>query len=371
MSKKTILTTSFLALTLCANAQFNMLFTSDSDLPNSLVNKIEEDKHGMIWVATEDGLCRYNGSRFVTYRNIPTNPRSLSHNFIRTVCADSIGNVVIGTIGGVQVYNIHTDDFSPRISAENIGVAKGNVNSILRLADGEFFIGGSDPFTLHINPNGEISVKKNAFTGKTRDVHRVARTPDGNIWISRQADGVMYAEKNGKIHHVRNYDGSEYNFSSLCVAHDGNLYAGDVESGLYFYNPKTRHFDIVKGTEGIIKVRDVKTIPNSDNVCIATDGNGVMFFNIRTHQFVPSHKFDDPFVDISSQKAHSLFVNKHGDIWMALYQKGVFMVSHSSAPFGYLGRRSQKYDLIGDRCVTSTIETKDRKLWISTDNGGL
>ena len=371
MSKKTILTTSFLALTLAANAQFNMLFTSDSDLPNSLVNKIEEDKHGMIWVATEDGLCRYNGSRFVTYRNIPNNSRSLSHNFIRTVCADSIGNVIIGTINGVQVYNIQTDDFTPRISAENIGVVMGNVNAILRLADGEFFIAGTDAFTININQKGEITVKKNAFTGKTHSIHRIARTPDGRIWASRQAEGVMYAEKNGKLHNVRNYDGSEYNFSSLCVANDGNLYAGDVESGLYFYNPKTRHFDIVKGTEGILKVRDVKTIPNSDNVCIATDGNGVMFFNIRTHQFVPSHQFDDPFVDISSQKAHSLYVNKHGDIWMALYQKGVFMASHSSAPFGYIGRRSQKYDLIGDRCVTSILETKDRKVWISTDNGGL
>jgi signal transduction histidine kinase/ligand-binding sensor domain-containing protein/DNA-binding response OmpR family regulator len=371
MSNKTILTTSLLALSLCANAQFNMLFTSDSDLPNSLVNKVEEDKNGMIWVATEDGLCRYNGSRFVTYRNIPSNPRSLSHNFIRTVCADSVGNVVIGTIGGVQVYNIHTDDFSPRISAEKIGVAMGNVNSILRLADGEFFIGGIDPFTLHINSKGEISVKRNAFTGKTHDVHRSARTPDGKIWVSRQAEGVMYADKDGKIHNVRNYDGSEYNFSSLCVGHDGKLYAGDVESGLYFYNARTKHFDLVHGTEGIIKIRDMKAIPNSDNMCIATDGNGVMFFNIRSHQFVPSHRFDDPFVDISSQKAHSLYVSKHGDIWMALYQKGVFMASHSSAPFGYIGRRSQKYDLIGDRCVTSIIETKDRKLWISTDNGGL
>ena len=371
MSNKTILTTSLLALSLCANAQFNMLFTSDSDLPNSLVNKIEEDKNSMIWVATEDGLCRYNGSRFVTYRNIPSNPRSLSHNFIRTVCADSVGNVVIGTIGGVQVYNIHTDDFSPRISAEKIGVAMGNVNSILRLADGEFFIGGIDPFTLHINSKGEISVKRNAFTGKTHDVHRSARTPDGKIWVSRQAEGVMYADKDGKIHNVRNYDGSEYNFSSLCVGHDGKLYAGDVESGLYFYNARTKHFDLVHGTEGIIKIRDMKAIPNSDNMCIATDGNGVMFFNIRSHQFVPSHRFDDPFVDISSQKAHSLYVSKHGDIWMARYQKGVFMASHSSAPFGYIGRRSQKYDLIGDRCVTSIIETKDRKLWISTDNGGL
>ena len=223
MLKQTILTTSFLALSLCANAQFNMLFTSDSDLPNSLVNKVEEDKNGMIWVATEDGLCKYNGSRFITYRHNPTNPHSLSHNFIRTVCADSIGNVIVGTINGVQVYNIQTDDFTPRISAKEIGAKMGNVNSILRLADGEFFIGGTDAFTLQIDKNGEIKTKKNAFTGKTHEIHRVARTNDGFIWVSRQSDGVMYADKNGKLHHVRNYDGSEYNFSSLCVGREGIL----------------------------------------------------------------------------------------------------------------------------------------------------
>ena len=140
MSKQAILTTSFLALSLCANAQFNMLFTSDSELPNSLVNKVEEDKNGMIWVATEDGLCKYNGSRFITYRHNSANSNSLSHNFVRTICADSVGNVVVGTINGVQVYNIQTDDFTPRISAKEIGARMGNVNSILRLSDGVFFI---------------------------------------------------------------------------------------------------------------------------------------------------------------------------------------------------------------------------------------
>lgn len=371
MKIKPILTSALLALSLCANAQFNMLFTSDSDLPNCLVNKIEEDKHGIIWVATEDGLCRYNGSRFVTYRNIPSNPHSLNHNFIRTVCADDLGNILIGTFNGVQAYNMQTDDFTPPITAKNIGVTMGNVNAILKLADGEFFVGGSFAFNVIFGQNGEITVKKNAFTGKTRDVHRIARTPDGIIWVSRQADGVIYADKNDKIHEVKNYDGSQYDFSSLCVGPDGILYAGEVESGLYFYNQKTKHFDIVKGTESLLKIRDIIPMPNSDNLCIATDGNGVMIFNIRTHQFVTSHQFEDPFVDISSQKAHSLYVNKNGDIWMALYEKGVFMASHSSEPFGYIGRRSQKYDLIDDRCVTSIIETKEKKIWVTTDNGGL
>ena len=93
---------SILILLFCivlpARAQFNMLFTSDYDLPNSLVNCIAEDKDGMVWIATEDGLSRYNGSSFVTYKQIPGNPNSIQDNFVRCVCVDKRGHVFVGIL---------------------------------------------------------------------------------------------------------------------------------------------------------------------------------------------------------------------------------------------------------------------------------
>ena len=41
------------------------------ELSNSLINKIHQDHNGMIWIATEDGLNRYDGVKLTVYRHQP------------------------------------------------------------------------------------------------------------------------------------------------------------------------------------------------------------------------------------------------------------------------------------------------------------
>ena len=372
--------TSFLALAVTmflslfperAAAQFNLLFTSDSDIPNSLVNCIIEDKDGMIWVATEDGLLKYNGSRFVVYRHKKGNPHSIAHNFVRTICSDNHGNVLVGSISGLQVYRKYTNDFTQAIKPDDSFSPTANVDVIIRLADGDFFVGGTYAFVVHIDKDGTITTKKNELTGKVSDIHRAVQTPDGNLWVSRQGNGVMMLDTKGRIHHIKDKNGSEYNYAGFCIGSDKRLYACNAEAGLFVFNEKTRFFEPACGSGEVLKMRDIKAIPNSSLLCIATDGNGVKFYDCSSHSFVTSTQCEDPFIDLSSQKVHSLYINEAGDIWMALYQKGIFMAAHSTSNFGFIGRRSQKYDLIGDRCVTSIVQNHKDEIWVATDNGGL
>lgn len=62
-------TISFLSL-LC-HGQSYKFFTTDRELSSSLINKIYQDRNGMIWIATEDGLNRYDGAKFITYKHDP------------------------------------------------------------------------------------------------------------------------------------------------------------------------------------------------------------------------------------------------------------------------------------------------------------
>lgn len=355
----------------CMMAQFNMLFTSDHELPNTLVNKIVEDRDGIIWIATEDGLCRYNGSSFVTYYSDRSNRNSLQDNFVRSVCADSKGNLVVGTTVGVQLYRKRTNDFTPIVVDMDKGIRPSNVNYICLLKNGDYIIAGEQTYTLHIEDDGTPVAKPNVLTKKQGDIHCVTEDAKGNLWVLFHGNGVMKVDKKGRFTTVRDENSHGYDFSEFCTGNDGKLYAGSNIRGLYEYNEKTGHFDLIPGTEQIHKVRDMKKIPDSNTICVATDGWGVSFFDCATKSFVSSRKFDDPFVDISSQKVHSLFISKYGDIWMALYQKGVFMYSSAAVPFLYIGSRSHWNDLIGDRCVTSILQTRSGQIWTATDNGGL
>ena len=63
MMKHTILIL-FLFLSLLCHGQSYKFFTTDRELSSSLINKIYQDRNGMIWIATEDGLNRYDGDHF-------------------------------------------------------------------------------------------------------------------------------------------------------------------------------------------------------------------------------------------------------------------------------------------------------------------
>ena len=53
-----------LCLSSTSHGQEGKMFTVDKDLSSSMLNKIYQDRDGIIWIATEDGLNRYDGAKF-------------------------------------------------------------------------------------------------------------------------------------------------------------------------------------------------------------------------------------------------------------------------------------------------------------------
>src|SRR5689334_14782324 len=73
--------------------------TSDDGLAQNTVEAILQDRQGFMWFGTVDGLSRYDGYRFITYRNNPDDTNSLSQNHIRDLFEDKDGMIWIGTEG--------------------------------------------------------------------------------------------------------------------------------------------------------------------------------------------------------------------------------------------------------------------------------
>ena len=77
---KNVFTFLLLLFSLLCNGQSPKLFTTDKELSSSLINQIYQDRNGFIWIATEDGLNRYDGAKFTIYKHEPNNEHSLAHN---------------------------------------------------------------------------------------------------------------------------------------------------------------------------------------------------------------------------------------------------------------------------------------------------
>ena len=74
--------------------------TIDQRLSQSTVGSVYTAQDGRIWFATGDGISIYDGQSFeYLYRSADTE-EGLQDNYIRTIFADSVGRVWVGTYGG-------------------------------------------------------------------------------------------------------------------------------------------------------------------------------------------------------------------------------------------------------------------------------
>ena len=80
--------------------------TSEDGLPHDIVHSIIQDKKGFIWIGTANGLCRYDGSKLISFRNDPKDSLSLGGNNVRSLDLDANGRIWAGTFWkGLNLYD--------------------------------------------------------------------------------------------------------------------------------------------------------------------------------------------------------------------------------------------------------------------------
>ena len=75
------------------------------------VRKIIQDSWGFIWIATADGLTRFDGKTFKVYRNKLGDNLTIPNNIINDLCLDLSGNIWIATNGGLCFFSYQDDKF--------------------------------------------------------------------------------------------------------------------------------------------------------------------------------------------------------------------------------------------------------------------
>ena len=93
------------------SAQQYKFYDANKGLSSSRINSILQDSEGFIWIATEDGLNRFDGNKFVIYRNIPDDSTSLDNNYVRSIFEDSKHRFWVTTGAGLSLYDRTTDRF--------------------------------------------------------------------------------------------------------------------------------------------------------------------------------------------------------------------------------------------------------------------
>src|SRR5690606_36880772 len=87
-------------------------FSTQSGLSNNIVYDIYQDSQGFIWVATENGLSRFDAYNFKNFHHSPSDSTSISSNTVRTIFEDKTGNLWFGTHQGLNKFDRSTQGFT-------------------------------------------------------------------------------------------------------------------------------------------------------------------------------------------------------------------------------------------------------------------
>lgn len=362
-----------LALLLCvcaagARAQSVRGFNADHDISSSLVNNIYQDRSGMIWIATENGLNRYDGNKFTIYRNIPGDSTSLCNNFVKSLFEDADGRLYVCTRRGMQLYDATTDAFRPRMRTADGKDFAASVNQAVRRNDNEYWVLGDSVKMFRIH--GEDALKILDIPQAPHDlrlVHCGVLDPAGNIWLSKNQAGLYRIATDNTVRHYYGADGDPV-ASAMTIGKDGLLYIGSTTQQLLRFNSDSDNFEPLAGGDG----KEIKSLfadVNGD-IVQAVDGNGIIIYTPATgvcRQF----RYTRSRERFDRDKTHCAMRDADGNIWIGIYQSGIIMIPTRANAFGYIGSKSADRDVIGSSCISAIFRDHEGTLWVGADNDGI
>ena len=368
---------------------FNHL-TVESGLSQSAVTCILQDSRGFIWFGTQDGLNRYDGYNFKIFKNDPSDPHSLTDNFVFAIYEDPAGTLYVETQNGFfQKYNPGTESFAV-IKKDSIDLTNFRVNRVDAVLDEAEVrwvgsLGSETGLKRTDKKTGEVTIFKNDPSDPEsigdNKVYSVFRDRSGNLWIGTFNGLDKLNERTGKFTHYRNNPNDPNSLSDNWVwpifeDSRGILWIGTVRGGLNRFDPNKNSFTNYKNDPSdpsSINDNFIFSIYQDKGglIWVGTNTGGVNFFNPATRVFEHfSHNPNDKN-SLSDDAVISICVDKNGSYWIGTRSGGLNKFDYKKKSFkNYTYNPSNPKSLVSN-AISVIYQDRSGILWLGTFSSGL
>lgn len=369
--RKLLFSGFFLALTitcLSANEYYFKQYHVEDGLSNNIVTSCLQDTRGFMWIGTREGLNRFDGYNFRTFRDTDNGPKPIGNSWILDLALDPGGTMWVGTYIGIYKYNENEENFDvipfcKGMKAKNLVFdADGNLWVILDGKLVKYNVQLDDYQTFNIPDNGVLS----AF----------CYTSTEKIWMVL-SNGMLYQFDitNGEFTGFDLFSHSPgtkvRNLTSIYpTVSEDKLFVGTTSYGAKLFDINTMSYKDIMSQESVedeISVNDfVQTTPTE--VWIATESGLFIYDMVGETSTLYENTIRDPF-SLSTSHLFALCKDKENGIWIGTYAGGINYYSPYQ-PFRKYYASPDKNDLKGD-IVHDVTTDQFGNLWIATEDAGL
>ena len=207
-------------------------------LQDRYVTAILKRNH-VVWIATNLGLFRFDPyqQKLVEYRH-SSEPGSLSHVFLSSLAITSDNHLLVGSLGGVNIYDDETDSFSAWTAADNPPLKSEFVHCI-KVFEGQIWICTESGGIVCLSPR-RLLLRNSVHTTDPRSlspnpVNAMYVEQNGRLWVGTVEGGLNLREPGSTdfIHYTTSNSGLSHNsVSALAADRHGRLWIGTWGGGL-------------------------------------------------------------------------------------------------------------------------------------------
>ena len=308
-------------------------FTEKDGIPSNTVSSILQDHLGYIWIATDNGLLKYDGYTFHRVELTKTGESSTYHPLTSYLFEDSELNLWIGVMGGVVKYNRteETFHFYDLDSVYSLSQALLAISVIEEDTNGTIWLGVVDYFGSTVE-DGLAYIKKgvndikifssehNSFDIKR--IYDIEIDDKNNLWISGSMGLSKLNLETMSLEEIVFENSPIKSFDSAILIDDkGRLWGGKWNSGFGSYEPSTgkvKEYSFSSTNSNSLSSNNVRSIiqDKDGTLWLGTD-NGINHFNSETEKF--NRYFYHQGLDINYKDIgiiRSILMDKSGSLWL-------------------------------------------------------
>ena len=288
-------------------------FTVNDGLASSKIFDIAQDDKGLLWIGTELGLCRYNGSEFRTYSVLD----GLPGNSVIDLYPDTSGRLWMLLQAGLGYWQ--AGQYVPLRASDRPGTER--FTSLSSSPDGQLFATSPDAIwklqgdqlnqvaVNNANVTGGILLyverNNNLWYGSGRTIMRIR---DGQMdtlirnstfakrhYLVEAPGGQLYYVSTDKVLQLNETEAvpvypavaallsGEADLSTIFIDPEGNWWIGTFNKGLYFFSAdQLDHGEPIRylESEGITDIFQDR----DDNLWVGTDAAGLFLLSYRARQ---------------------------------------------------------------------------------------
>lgn len=389
-----------------------------------------QDRKGFLWLGTEVGLCRYDGTEFTTY----TTADGLAHNYVYAICEDRKGILWFGTRGG-GISRFDGKNFANYTAAH--GLVDDHVSAICEDFQGRLWFGtdggvscfDGQGFRNYTTSDGlgyntvqaicedsagrlwfgtgwwDVGRGVSCFDGQRFIIYTIenglpcdgvmaiCEDRRGRLWFGTWGGGLCYFDGQRFVTYTAK-DGCDASFVlAICEDRQGRLWFGGA-GGISCFDGQ----DFVTHTtqDGLLDDRVLDIIQDREGyLWFANSFGGLSRFDSETLQLLT----EEPVTEILTQDKrgglwfsnenelcyfkegqlrrrilastaliYGILEDSIGGIWLGLFGDGLYYYDSPDAVWNCVGKHfTFGNELPESKAVSSLIRAKDGTIWVGTD----